>query len=123
MVWAPWIWGTTWYWMLAADVLVVRAGAWIVRRMGLAPEEPKPAGSWITFPLVDRKAMFLGGAGAIGAGLMGCRRRVVGWTGGVLTGAWAAGGPILLQVAARRAKGEGWESYRKKQNRHLSGPD
>lgn len=112
MVWAPWIWGTTWYWMLAAFVLVGRVGGWIVKRMGLVPEEPKPAGSWMIFPLADRKPRFLGGAGAMGAGLIGWRRRVVGWAGGVLAGAWAAGGPILLQVAARRAKGDGWESYK-----------
>lgn len=112
MVCAPWIWGTIWYWMLAgAAAAAGRVGLWMVSRMGLAPEAPRPAGSWITLPLADRKPRaFLGGAGAMGAGLMGCRRRVVGWAGGVLTGAWAAGGPILLQVAARRARGEGWES-------------
>lgn len=111
MVWDPWNWGITWYWMLAVDVPAGREGLWIVKTMGLAPEDPRPAGSWITFPFAERNPRFLGGAGAIGAGLMGCKRRVVGWAGGVLTGAWAAGGPILLQVAARRASGEGWESY------------
>lgn len=112
MVWDPWNWGITWYWMLALDVPAGREGLWIVKTMGLAPDEPSPAGSWMTFPFAERKPRFLGGAGAIGAGLMGCRRRVVGWDCGVLTGAWAAGGPILLQVAARSASGEGCESYK-----------
>lgn len=57
--------------MLAAFVLVGRVGGWIVKRMGLVPEEPKPAGSWMIFPLADRKPRFLGGAGAMGAGLIG----------------------------------------------------
>lgn len=111
MVWEPWNWGITWYWMLAVDVPAGREGLWKVKTMGLAPDEPSPAGSWIIFPFADRKPRFLGGAGAMGAGLMGCRRRVVGWDDGVLTGAWAAGGPILLQVAAKSANGEGCESY------------
>lgn len=113
MVWDPWNWGITWYWMLAVDVPAGREGLWIVKTIGLAPDEPSPAGSWITFPFAERNPRFLGGAGAIGAGLMGCRRRVVDWDDGVLTGAWAAGGPILLQVAARSASGEGCESYKR----------
>ena len=46
----------------------------------------------------------------MGAGLMGRSLRGCGWAGGALTGTWAAGGPILLQVAASKARGEGWES-------------
>lgn len=80
----------------------------MVSRIGpLGLEEPIPAGSCITLLLVDRNPTFFGGAGAMGAGLIGRRRRVVGCEGGALAGAWAAGGPILLQVAASRASGEG----------------
>lgn len=114
MVWAPWICGTTWYWMLAAGTgVLARPGlCWMVRTMGPPPAgaEPRPAGSWITLPLADRKPRFLGGAGAMGAGLMGRSLRGCGCTGGEAAGTWAAGGPILLQVAARRARGDGWAS-------------
>lgn len=73
MVCGPWICGTTWYWIFAGTEALVRAGlCWMVSTMGLpGAEEPRPAGSWITLPLVDRKPRFLGGAGAMGAGLMG----------------------------------------------------
>ena len=62
----------------------------------------------MSFSLASTKSStFLGGAGAMGAGLMGRSLRGWGFAGGDVTGAWAAGGPILLQVAASRAKGEG----------------
>ena len=113
IVWAPWICGTTWYWMLAGAAVLVRAGlCWMVSTIGLpGVVEPRPAGSWITLPLAERKPRFLGGAGAIGAGLMGRSLRGCGCAGGEVTGAWAAGGPILLQVAAKRARGDGWVSW------------
>lgn len=116
IVWGPWICGTTWYWMLVGVGLLVRAGlCWMVSTIGLpGVEGARLAGSWITLPLADRNPKFLGGAGAIGAGLMGRSLRGCGCAGEEVTGAWAAGGPILLQVAARRASGEGWVSYREK---------
>lgn len=99
----------TWYWKLGT---LVRAGlCWMVSTMGLpGAADPSEAGSWITFPFADKKPRFLGGAGAMGAGFMGSSLRGWGCAGGGDTGAWAAGGPILLQVAARRARGEGWAS-------------
>lgn len=119
-IWPPWgitwICGTTWYWMLAGPEVLLRAGlCWIVRTMGLpGPVDPKPAESWITLPFAERKPKFFGGAGAIGAGFIGWSLRGWGCTGGEEAGACAAGGPILLQVAARRARGEGcvscWEN-------------
>ena len=42
---------------------------------------------------------------------MGTSFRGVGWGGaGGVTAASTAGGPILLHVAASRARGDGWES-------------
>lgn len=76
IVWGPWICGTTWYWMLAGVEALERPGLWMVTTMGLLGLlEPRPAWSWITLPFADRKPRFLGGAGAIGAGLIGRRRR------------------------------------------------
>lgn len=66
-------------------------------------------GIWMTFPLAEKmpKAVFPGlagnGAGFIGMSLFRAGRDC---TGGVSADS-TAGGPILLHVAARRAKGEG----------------
>lgn len=89
IVWAPWICGTTWYWMLAGAGVLVRAGlCWMVSTMGLpGVVEPRPAGSWITLPLAERKPRFLGGAGAMGAGFMGRSLRGCGCAGGEVAGA------------------------------------
>lgn len=70
-------------------------------------------GIWMTFPLADRMPMaaFPGLTGN-GAGFMGISLFRAGrdCTGGVSADS-TAGGPILLHVAARRAKGEGCVSW------------
>lgn len=67
------------------------------------------------FPLEDKiPKLFLPGLRGRGAGLIGTSFRGVGCGGaGGVTAASTAGGPILLHVAASRAKGDGWESCKK----------
>jgi hypothetical protein len=62
--------------------------------------------------------LFLPGLRGRGAGLIGTSFRGVGWGGaGGVTAASTAGGPILLHVAASRAKGDGWESCKNQQRK------